>query len=88
MEKLLKKDIKFQLTKIFQEDLDTLKNNMVTTAILVFLEWKKEFHVHVDPSFVELGVVVKNPGEGFIDHPIDFANKKLSTTENIYTTTE
>jgi len=30
---------------------------MVTTPILVFPEWKKEFHVHVDASCIMLGIV-------------------------------
>ena len=36
MEKLLKKDVKFQWTGQFKESLDVLKNKMVTTPILVF----------------------------------------------------
>ena len=58
MENLLKKDVKFQWNEQCQESLDVLKNEMVTSPILVFLEWKKEFHVHVDVSSVALGVVL------------------------------
>ena len=54
----MKKDIKFQWNDQCQESLDVLKNNMVTTPILVFLEWKKEINVHVDASFVALGIVL------------------------------
>ena len=67
--------------------MDTLKNKMVTTPILVFRDWKKEFHVHVDSSSVTLDMVLMHPNEGSIDHPIYFANKKLSTIENSYTMT-
>ena len=76
MEKLLKEDVKFQWIEIFQEILDTLKNKMVTTPILVFLDWKKEFYVHVDASSVTLGVVLEQPGEGLIDHLISFTRKE------------
>jgi hypothetical protein len=48
MEKILKKDNKFQWTKECQQSFDTLKQKMVTTPILVFLDWSKEFNVHVD----------------------------------------
>ena len=58
MDKLLKKDVKLHLTEIFQESLDTLQNKMVTTPILIFPEWRKEFHVHVDGSSVALGMVL------------------------------
>jgi hypothetical protein len=61
---------------------------MVTAPILVFPYWRKEFHVHVDAYSIALGVVMAQPGEGDIDHPLDFARRKLSTYEINYTTTE
>jgi hypothetical protein len=78
MEKLLKKDIKFQWNDECQQSLDILKEKMVTTPILVFPYWSKEFHVHVDASSIALGSVLTQPGEGDIDHPIAFAIRKLS----------
>jgi hypothetical protein len=65
-----------------------LKQKMVTMPILVFPDWSKEFHVHVDASYIALGVVLAQPGEGDIDHPLAFSSRKLSTTEVNYTTTE
>ena len=76
MEKLLKKDVKFQWMENCQESLDTLKNKMVTTPILVFLDWKKEFHVHVNVSSVALGVVLAQHDKVSVDYPIAFANRK------------
>ena len=61
---------------------------MVTAPILVFLDWKKIFHVHIDASSIALGIILAQPSEGGIDHPIAFASKKLSSTERNYTTTE
>ena len=58
MEKLLKKDAKFQWMEPYQEILDKLNNKMATEPILVFLDWKKEFHVHVDASSVALSIVL------------------------------
>jgi hypothetical protein len=58
------------------------------TPILIFTEWNKEFHVHVNASSIVLGAVLSQPGEGDIDHPIVFATRKLSTSENNCTTTE
>jgi hypothetical protein len=60
----------------------------VTAPILIFLDWEKEFHVHVDTSSINLGALLSQLGEGDIDHPIAFASRKLSTTKNNYTTTE
>ena len=61
---------------------------MVTVSILVFPDWKKIFHVHVDASSIALGVIFPQPSEGGIDHPIAFASRKLSSIERNYTTTE
>ena len=61
---------------------------MVTVSILVFLDWKKEFHVHVDASCIVLGAMLTQAGEGELDHLITFASKKLSKVENNYSTTE
>jgi hypothetical protein len=61
---------------------------MVTVPILVFPDWSKEFHVHVDAYSIALEVVLAQLGIGDIDHPLDFSSRKLSTTEINYTTTE
>ena len=61
---------------------------MVTAPILVFPDWNKEFHVHVDASSIDLGIVLAQLGEGNIDHRISFASRKLSTAKKNYTTTE
>jgi hypothetical protein len=61
---------------------------MVTTPILVFRDWSKEFNVHVDASSIALGSILAQPGAGDIDHPMSFARRKLSTTERNYTMTK
>ena len=48
MEKLLKKDVMFCWKEDYQKIPDVLKGKMVTVPILVFPDWKKEFHAHVD----------------------------------------
>lgn len=61
---------------------------MVTMSILVFPDWNKEFHVHVDASFITLGVVLTQLGKGDTDHPVLFASRNLSKDKNNYSTTE
>jgi hypothetical protein len=58
MEKLLKKDTKFQWNEDFQQGLNTLKEKMVTRPILVFPYWENTFHVHVDASTIALGTIM------------------------------
>jgi hypothetical protein len=88
MERLLKKYCQFGWIDECQQSFDTLKQKMVTVLILVFPNWRKEFHVHVDASSIALGAVLAQPGEGDIDHPLAFSSIKLSTTEINYTTTK
>lgn len=88
MEKLLKHYVKFEWTQECQRSLDILKEKMVTVPILVFPNWKFLFHVHVDASSIALGIILEQPGEGGLDHPIAFVNRKLSLAEHHYTTTE
>ena len=61
---------------------------MASSPILVFPNWTKEFHVHVDASSIALGVVLTQPGEGDLDHSITFSSRKLPFMEKNYMTTE
>ena len=88
MEKLLNKYEKYKWTKECQQSFDALKHKMVTTPILVFPNWNKEFHVHVDASSIDLGVVLAQSSEGDIYHLVAFASRKLSTSEKNYMTTK
>jgi hypothetical protein len=69
MGNILKKDCQFQWIEECQQIFNTLKQKMVTAPILVFPNWSKEFHVHVDASSIALGSMLAQPGEGDIDHP-------------------
>ena len=88
METLLKKDATFCWNEECQHNLDVLKEKMVIALILVFPDWKKQFHVHVDASCIALGVVLTQAGEGELNHPISFAKRKLSKIEKNYSTIE
>jgi len=50
---------------------------MVTAPILVFPAWNREFHIHVDTSCMDLGIVFAQPGAGEIDHPTTFTSRKF-----------
>ena len=88
MERLLQKVCQFGWTDECQQSFDTLKQKIVTAPILVFPDWIKEFHVHVDASSIASGAVLAQLGEGDFDHPLAFSSRKLSTTEDNYTTIE
>ena len=61
---------------------------MDSTAILMFPDWNKDFHVHVDASSVALGVVLAQLGEGDLDHSFAFSSRKLSFAKKNYMTME
>jgi hypothetical protein len=61
---------------------------MVIVPILIFPDWRKGFHVHVDASYISLGAVLAQPRVGDIDHPLFFSRRKLSTAKINYTTIE
>ncbi len=88
MEKLLKKDVTFCWNEDCKKILDVLKEKMVTAPILVFPNWKKEFHIHVNASCITLGVVLTQAGGGDLDHPIAFASRRLFKVEKNYSTIE
>jgi hypothetical protein len=88
MEKLLRKDTKYQWNNECQHGLDTLKEKMVTALILVFPDWEKTFHVHVDASTIALEAILAQPGAGDLDHLIAFASRKLSGSEQNYNMTK
>jgi len=88
MGKLLKKDVMFYWNDDCKKSLDILKENMVTVPILVFPNWKKDFHVHVDASCIALGVVQTQDDREFLDHSIAFASHRLSKAKKNYSTIE
>ena len=58
--------------------MNTLKEKMVTVPILLFPDWEKTFHVHVDASTIALGAILSQPGARELDHPMTFASRKMS----------
>ena len=81
MEKLLKKNAAFEWIQECQGSFDTLKAKMASAPILVFPDWNKEFHVHVDASLVALEVLLTQPCEGDLDQPISYVSRNLSFAE-------
>jgi hypothetical protein len=88
MEIFLRKDTKYQWNDECQHDSNTVKENMVTAPILVFPDWEKIFHVHVDALAITLGAILAQLEEGELDHPIAFARRKLSDSKQNYNMTE
>jgi hypothetical protein len=85
---LLCKDIKYEWTLEFQETFNTLKEKLVIAPILIFPDWSKLFHVHVDALSIAPGTILSQPGEGNTNHLVYFSSQNLADVERNHTTTE
>jgi hypothetical protein len=77
LENLLNKAEVFQWIPECDKEFDILKEKFNTTPILIFPNWKNEFHIHVDASGLDLGAILAQPGDGAMDYPIYFASNKF-----------
>lgn len=55
---------------------------------MVYPDWNKEFHVHVDASNFAIGATLAQLGAQGLDHSVFFASRLLSKAEQNYSTTE
>jgi len=58
MEKLLRKVEDFAWSDECQTALNILKERLVSASILVYPNWNKQFHVHIDASGIYLGAIL------------------------------
>lgn len=77
LEKLLMKYEKFAWSDECEFYFNVLKENFESALILVYPDWNKQFHVHIDTSSIALGVVLAQSSDGNIDNLIYFARKKI-----------
>jgi hypothetical protein len=78
LENILKNYELFQWTPECDRAFDILKENLNTTPILIFPNWEKEFHVHVDALGISLRAILAQLEDGNMDYPIYFASGNLS----------
>jgi hypothetical protein len=83
IEKLMKKSTEYLWMEECQHAFDALKEHLVTAPILIFTDWNRVFHVHVDTLSITLGIVLAQSREGEIDYPIAFASPILFDVEKI-----
>lgn len=65
-----------------------MKLKLSKAPILIFLDWIKEFHVHIDASIQAIITILAHPNEGKIDHPIYFSSQKIVDAKKNYIITE
>jgi hypothetical protein len=88
LETLFKKFEIFRWTPECDKEFNILKEKISVASILIFPNWKIEFHVHVDASSITLGAILVQPREENMDHPMYFFSRKLLQVKHNYKTTE
>ncbi|KAL2623054.1 hypothetical protein R1flu_003259 [Riccia fluitans] len=81
---LLQTDQAFEWSEDCQVAFDLLRNALVSSSILAIPDWNKPFHVHTNASAFAIGVVLAQPGDGDLDHPIAYISRKLIPVERNY----
>lgn len=81
LNKLTRKNTKFEWTKECENAFITLKNNLIKPPILAYPNFTQPFRITVDASKVACGAVLSQL-IGEEDHPIAFASKSFTKGES------
>lgn len=85
---LQKSENKFFWSNECQTAFETLKQKLTTALVLVMPDPDKEFHIRCDASGGALGAEIGQLDENGQFHPMAFASRTLSATEQKYTVSE
>lgn len=75
LDELLKNDVEIEWSIDYSESFEFLKKKLVKYPILIFMGWTRKFHVHVNASNIEVGIILAYLGDDNINHPNCYANK-------------
>lgn len=85
---LLSPKRKFMWTKACNKAFENVKALLQTAPVLAVPDFSKPFHLAVDPSDVEAGVVLLQCHDDKVEHPICYFSRKFSAAQQKYSTTE
>lgn len=91
LNKLLRKNIKFNWTNSCTEAFESLKLFLTSAPLLKFPDFEKTFILTTDSSGEALGAVLEQPydiGEELINLPCSYASRVLNAAERNYSATE
>jgi hypothetical protein len=86
--KLLKKDEEFICTKACSKSWEWMKASMTCLFVLIVLDWKLEFHVHIDASNFALGAMLSQTLDKTTDKPIYYVSRLMNNVKKNCTTTK
>ena len=85
---LLKKDVPYTWTNDQQNSFDKLKEKLITSPILQYPDFTKEFILYTDAFGVGLGAVLSQLDEDKNEHVIAYASKSMNKAEQNYPITD
>lgn len=87
LNKLCRKDKKFEWSKECNNAFEKLKTALTTQPVLVFPDFNKQFYISVDASNYAVGGYISNAPPPN-DKPIEYFSKTLNNAQQNYSTTE
>ena len=85
---LTKKDVPFHWTAECEAAFDYLKSCLITTPVLAFPDFDRNFVLETDASILGLGAILSQIQEDGNLHPLAYASRSLSKSEKNYSATD
>jgi hypothetical protein len=80
---LTKKDVPFTWTNECQEAFEQIKQKLMSTPILAFPDFTKQFQITIDASNIGIGAILSQIINGY-EKVIAYASRNLSASEKNY----
>ena len=84
---MLEKDAKFEFDESCKAAFEEIKSRLITTPIMVTLDWNKELEIMCDASDYAMGAILGQKTEK-IFKVIYYANKTFNEAQENYSTIE
>lgn len=85
---LLKKDVPWEWTEMHHNSFDSIKQALITTAVLVHFDPDTPIGLACGASAVDMGAVIYHKYSDGTERPITYASKTLSHSERHYSQIE
>jgi hypothetical protein len=85
---LTKKNVTFEWGQEHQSALDVLKGRLISAPIITYPDFSKQFLLATDASDCGIGAVLSQKDTENHEHPVAYASRMLSSTEQNYTVVE
>jgi hypothetical protein len=63
-----------------------MKTSLTMLLVLIVLNWKNKFHVHIDASNYAIGMMLAQNPKDIMDKPIYYANQLMTKVQKNYST--